>query len=424
MPRAQGADDRATFERLIARTASRPAGVEAIRAELERQTLCEPEPVREGLDELAALLQRRFAGDGRGVEPAIAELERAFPATPLVRLYGFALRREAGAAPEARASLDALLDADPGDPMATFLDGHLRSEPVVSESEDQRLANIAKIAATPLLSNPYSLGVGVVFEAIRGREHARVLDVGIGSGAQMTALLALLQRHEHRLKRLEIVGLDLRAESLALAAGRIADAARAVAGETEVTYEAVEGRFEALDEAALRAIAGAGLDAANATIALHEVPGESKLAALRALRRLEPGRLVISEWNFCLENVLPETSIEFVFNARSVAGAMVAALREQHTIDEARSFVRDWLSQGDGQLTCPSAERQECFLQVASWRALVQHCGFDVEPIDAAWLSHATHPGHASVAGDGSHIETSHYAGAVPIALLAATPSR
>jgi hypothetical protein len=422
MRRAQGADDRATFERLVGRTASRPADAEAIRAELERQSAWELEPAPEGLDELAAVLARRFAGDGDGVEQALDELERAFPASPPVRLYGFALRREAGDDAGARASLNALLDADPGDPMATFLHEDLRSRPVVSASEDKRLANIAKIAATPLLSNPYSLGVGVVFDAIRGREHARVLDVGIGSGAQMAALLELLRRRDHRLQRLEIVGLDLRAESLALAGGRIADAAQALGGATDVTYEAVEGRFEALDEPAFGAIAGRGLDAANATIALHEVPGESKLAALRALRRLEPARLVISEWNFCLENVLSETSTEFVFNVRSASAAMIAALRERHTIDEARAFVRDWLSQGDGQLTCPAGERQECFLPVAGWQALLEHCGFDVEPADPAWLSYATHPEDATVAG--SHIETSHHAGAAPIALLAATPSR
>jgi len=224
--------------------------------------------------------------------------------------------------------------------------------------------------------------------------------------------------------RVEILGLDFMPEFLTAAGRRIADAAEALAGATEVAYVPVEGRVEALDEPAFRAIADIGLDAANATIALHEIPGESKLAALRALRRLAPARLVIAEWNYCLENVLAETSTEFVFNVRSVAAAMVASLRERYTVEDARAVVRDWLSQGPGQLTCASKQRQECFLQVTSWKALLHHCDFDVHPIDHAWLSHATDPKHATVAEDGSHIETSHYAGAAPIALLVATPSR
>jgi hypothetical protein len=166
------------------------------------------------------------------------------------------------------------------------------------------------------------------------------------------------------------------------------------------------------------------LDAANATIALHEIPGESKFAALGALRRLAPARLVIAEWNYCLENVLPATSTEFVFNMRSVAAAMVASLRERYAVEEARTVVRDWLSQGAGQLTCTSAHRQECFLPIASWRALLLHCDFDVCPIDQAWLAHAADPEHATVAEGGWHVETSHYGGAAPIVLLVAAPSR
>jgi GRAS domain family len=422
MPRDHAASDRATFERLVERTVERPTSADAIRRELARQALYQPEPDGKGLDELAALLQRRLARDGNGLGEAVGELERTFSGTPLIHLYAFAIHREAGENSRARLSLDALLDADPGDPMAAYFDAHLRSQAVAAASEEQRLANIAKLASTPLLDNPYSLAVGVMFDAIREREHARVLDVGIGSGAQMAALLAVLDRNPHRLRRLEILGLDIVPESLTAAASRIGDAAEALAGATEVAYEPVEGRVEALDEPAVRKIASSGLNAANATIALHEIPGESKLAALRALRRLAPARLVIAEWNYCLENLLAETSTEFVFNVRSVAAAIVASLRERYTVEEARAIVRDWLSQGRGQLTCASEQRQECFLQVTTWRVLLQQCGFDVHPIDHAWLSHATYPEHATVAEDGSHIETSHYAGAAPIALLVATP--
>lgn len=419
----QAVRDRAAFERLVADTAIRPAAEREIAAELERQTRYHPEPDHSGLDELAGLLRRRFVDDDLRLDASIEDLERAFAWQPLVHLYGFALRREAGQEAAARRSLDALLEVDPGDPMAAYLDAFMRSEPVVSASEEARMANIAKFASTPLLKNPYSLAVGVLFEAIRGLARARVLDVGIGSGAQMEALLTVLGQLPHHLDRLEIVGLDFMPEFLIAAGERIAAAATALAPKIEVVYEPVEGRVEALDDRAVRAIAGRGLDAANATIALHEVPGESKLDALSNLRRLAPARLVVAEWNYCLENVLSELSTEFVFNVRRVAAAMVAALRERYTIEESRAVVRDWLSQGAGQLTCSSEQRQECFLDVTTWKALLEHCEFKVLAVDQRWPQHAAQPQHAAAATEGWYLNTSNYAGTGPIALLVASPS-
>lgn len=419
----EAASDRAAFEQLVAGTVWRARTVEAMRAELERQTLYQPEPDQEGLEELTELLVRRFADQELSLEEAIEGVERKFVDQPLVHLYGFALHREAGEDVAARGSLDALLEVDPGDPMAAYLDAHLRSQAVVPANEETRLANIAKFATTPLLKNPYSLAVGVLFEAIRDRERARVLDVGIGSGAQMEGLLGLLGRLPHRVRRLQIVGLDFMPEFLAQAGERVAAAAEALAGKVEVLYEPVEGRVETLDASAARTVAGRGLDAANATIALHEVAGEAKLAALSNLRRVDPARLAIAEWNYCLENVLAETSTEFVFNVRRVAAAMVAALRERYTIEESRAVVRDWLSQGTGQLTCPAEQRQECFLDITAWKALLEHCDFKILPADRRWLAHAADPRQAAVAEEGWYVKTSNHAGTTPIAVLVASPS-
>jgi hypothetical protein len=412
---------RALYERLLAGAARRPLTVHDVRAELGRQTLFQPHPDDAGLDALAGLLAGRLTHGEVRLEDSIRELERAFAGQPLVHLYGFALRREAGDGAGARASLDALLALDPGDPMAACLDAHLRGQALAAASAQDRLANIARFANTPLLSNPYSLAVGIVFESIRGLQTARVLDVGVGSGAQMEQLLALLGRLPHRLRRLELVGLDPLGEFLTQAQERLAGAAAALIGSVDVVYEPVQGRVESLDDAAIGAITGGGLDVVNATIALHEIPGEAKLAALGNLRRAAPRRLVIAEWNYFLENVLAETSTEFVFNARQVAAGMVAALRERYPIDESRAVVRDWLTQAEGQLTCPPEQRQECFLDVASWRALLEHRGWQVPPVDPSWLTHAAEPAHARVAGEGWYVWTSDYAGATPIALLVAT---
>jgi hypothetical protein len=83
--------------------------------------------------------------------------------------------------------------------MAVFFDAFRRSEPVLPVTEEVRMANIAMLASTPLLRNPYSLAVGVLFQAIRGRGRAGVLDVGVGSGAQMEALLNVLRRLPHQI---------------------------------------------------------------------------------------------------------------------------------------------------------------------------------------------------------------------------------
>lgn len=423
MSTGEATSDRAVFERLVATTAKRFVTLDSVRVELELQTLYQPEPSSDGLDELAGLLVRRFADHEARLEYAVSELERAFPGQPLVHLYGFTLRREADGEDAARGSLEALRLADPGDPMAAYFGAHRRGEAVVAASNDIRLANMAKFAATPLLKNPYSLAVGVLFEAIREHERVRVLDVGIGSGAQMEALLILLDRLPHRVRRLDIVGLDFMPEFLTKAGHRIAAATEPLAGRVDVAYEPIEGRVEALDTSTLRAVASTGVNAANATIALHEVAGDAKLAALRNLRRIQPDRLVLAEWNYCLENVLPETSTEFVFNVRRAAAAMVGALRERHPIAESRGVVRDWLSQGAGQLTCPREQRQECFLDITSWKALLGHCDFNVAPADPGWLAYAAEPEHAAIAEERWYVKTSDYAGETPIALLVATPS-
>ena len=144
-----------------------------------------------------------------------------------------------------------------------------------------------------MLRNPYQLAVGAIFETIRNHRAARVLDIGVGSGAQMAELIGLLHEHEHRLRRVEVVGLDFVDEFLERAGQRVADASAPL--DTDVVYVPVRGRIEELDDRQVRAIAGdSGIDAANATIALHEVPGERKLAALRNLRRIAPTHLLIA----------------------------------------------------------------------------------------------------------------------------------
>lgn len=411
--------DRAAFERLVRETAYRPSTVQRILAELDLQMLYHAEPRREGLEDLAHGLAQAFAGFLGEAELLLSRLTRQHREQPLTHYYLFAVQRQAGDAAAAKESLSNLGRIDPGDPMVDLLRLHFEGKPIPGITEEVRLANIRKFAGTPFLKNPYQLAVRAIFEEIRDREHARVLDVGVGSGAQMGELLGLLQRQPHRLRRLEIVGLDFVQEFLETAGRNILARAQDLAGRVAISYRPVQGRIEALDGAALRAITSEGpLHAANASIALHEVPGEGKGVALWNLRALAPRRFVLVEWNYCLENVLPETSVEFLFNVRRVAAAMIAALREAHPLAEAREVVRGWLTQAGGQLTCPAGQRQECFLDAASWKALLEASGFVLRPPDPNLLRHAGHPDRAGLGAEPWYLAAYQDRGAAPIVLL------
>jgi hypothetical protein len=60
---------------------------------------------------------------------------------------------------------------------------------------------------------------------------------------------------------------------------------------------------------------------------------------------------------------------------------------------------------------------------VTTWKALLEHCDFNFVSVDQRWPQHAAEPQHAAVAEEGWYLNTSHYAGATPIALLVASPS-
>lgn len=412
---------RAAFAQLVAQTRYRPSTPDALLSELEGQLLYQPNPRRDGLDALASALALVFTeGTERAVAP-LARLARQHWEQPLCHFYQFAVHRQAGDLDAAEQALIALGGVDPEDPMVELFRLNLDGRPIPGISEEVRLANIAKFASTAILRNPYRLAVGAVFEAIRDRRDARVLDVGVGSGAQMSELLSLLAGRDHRLRRLEIVGLDFVEEFLETAGQSISTRAEELAGIVEVKYRPVFGRIEALEGATIRQITEEGpLDAVNATIALHEVPGEAKCDALRNLRDLAPRRFVLSEWNYCLENVLPETSVEFLFNIRRVTAAMVAALREKFPVSEARAVVRDWLSMAGGQLTCPAAERQECFLDAATWKVLLERSDFDVIAPEPAILQYADGESPVAIGAGGWSIASSRYANAIPNVLIEA----
>lgn len=368
---------RQDFEKLVARSAYRPTDAAAVLVHLERQLAYEAQRRSDGLADLAVALVPALHG---AVEEALPELERVARANrsqPLCQLYLFAAQLETGEQEHADDALAAWQLADPSDPMAELLATTRAGQPIPATSEDTRLANLAKFASTPLLSNPYRLAVDCMFEAIHERETTRVLDVGVGSGAQMAALLDLLTVRSHSVRRIEILGLDLVPRFLDTAGKTIRARAGQLTGSVQVAYRPILGRVESLDQATFEGIQADGpLDVVNATIALHEVAGEAKVDALQALRRFAPRHLVIAEWNYCLENTLAQTTVEFFFNIRRFLTDMVDALHTAHSHSEARAVAKDWMSMAAGQLTCPAAQRQECFLDASTWTKLLDHAGF------------------------------------------------
>ncbi len=417
--------DRATFETLVRENALRPNTTAEMRRELERQTLLHPTPVRDGLDELADVVFGVLAGQFGldRADSALSQLALKYPAQPLCHFYQFAARFQMGDRKGAIVSLERHLQLDPSDPIAEMLLLHFQGKRIPDITEEIRLANIRKAAATPLLKNPYLLAVGTIFETIKDREHARVMDVGVGSGAQMVELLDLIQHRPNRLKRLDLIGLDFVEGFLETAGRNIANKARDLAGRTSVSFRPVRGYIERLDEPMLREIVPEGkLHAVNATITLHEVPGEDKVVALQNLRRLNPKMVIIVEWNYLMENVLPESNLEFLFNVRKVAGEWVAAVRDYYPFDGVRAIVRDVLGQAGGQVTGPAAMRQECYLPVTCWRALARACGFEIVAPNLDLLQYADRQEMAAI-GDGAwYLAAYQQGGATPIAMIQLVP--
>jgi hypothetical protein len=104
------------------------------------------------------------------------------------------------------------------------------------------------------------------------------------------------------------------------------------------------------------------LDPGDPMAAYFDGDRRSQLAALAKLRRTAPGRLVIAEWNYCLENVLAETSTEFVFGVRQAAAAFVDALRLKYTVAEAPRRRPRLALPGRRPAHLPGRRAPECFL--------------------------------------------------------------
>jgi hypothetical protein len=362
--------DRSKYEALVRDCAWRPEGADLV-GHLTEQVVLYETPSDRDLEPLAAILAERLSG--AEVDPTRLSADSG---QPLVHFYRGALAYEQGDDELALAALGEALKLDPGEPIAHHLHAHLSGESPASVSSAERLQVLDRMAKA-LMADPYERAVDFIAATIRAQRRPRVLEVGVGGGTQIVALLERLAADPGEVEELRIVGLDIVPEYLEGVAGRLDELDRADL--PPFSFEAVEGSVETIDAATRRRIAGDGIDAINASIVLHEVPGLGKLDALRALAEFEGAALAMAEWNFTTENVIGTREALFLFNVRGAAAAMAGAVRPGHGLEVARKGVRVWLGQGHDQLVGDATVRQECFLSADGWERLFAATGWDAK---------------------------------------------
>jgi hypothetical protein len=159
--------------------------------------------------------------------------------------------------------------------------------------------------AIPPIPEGYAIANQHLAHALRGLESAGLLDIGIGKGAQVVALLAALAADvaagRSALRRLRVVALDPSAGPLAEAQSVIEAAAASLPFAVEVVQ--MRGLIERYDAATLQAALGEvdGV-AINSAYALHHTthkPNDQNLRTelLRRLASLRPRVLTLVEPN-------------------------------------------------------------------------------------------------------------------------------
>jgi hypothetical protein len=151
----------------------------------------------------------------------------------------------------------------------------------------------------PFVKEAGRLANTLLAEALKGHEEALLMDIGIGSGQQIAALLRLMEDKGQLPRKLTVIGVEPAAASLRAAELTVRNVAAAVGVELE--FIPVGKCLEDLNDAewaALRALQGPLV--INEAFSLHHVAtcparGDLKDAVLRRVRSLQPAAFVLSE---------------------------------------------------------------------------------------------------------------------------------
>jgi hypothetical protein len=155
--------------------------------------------------------------------------------------------------------------------------------------------------SVPAVALAGAIANGAIERACLGEERPTIIDVGVGTGRQVVALLESMASAKTLPRSLTVIGIEPSEWSLDLARRNVEDAARRVGA--DVTFHPFLGAAEKLTEGDWRRMKAActGRPVVNGSFALHhigDIDGEDvRNEVLLRLRWLEPRLLVLSEPN-------------------------------------------------------------------------------------------------------------------------------
>ncbi len=139
-----------------------------------------------------------------------------------------------------------------------------------------------------------------IAEVLVGREAPTVIDVGIGTGRQVEALLDRLGAAKARPSRMTVVGIEPAKWALDLAGENVRKAGQRAG--IDVAFHSFQNVIESLSSAQWDELRRLGRGAiVNASFALHHIAdvrgNDVRTTVLRRLRALEPAAIVLAEPN-------------------------------------------------------------------------------------------------------------------------------
>ena len=275
----------------------------------------------------------------------------------------------------------------------------------------------------PMASLATRMANDALADAVAGQAHPTLIDVGIGTGRQFSALLGELAAAGQAPQQLTVVGIEPAADALAQARSTLL--ATAAALDITLHFHGFASSAEALTDADWQAIGAAcsGRPAINAAFALHHIADDAqgqdqRNAVLRRLHQLAPQCLVLTEPD--VDHLEPRFLKRFrhcFTHFGAVFGALDALPLDQADRDALKvgffgREIADILGTAEGQ----RSERHEC---AAAWLQRLDASGFAV----AAPAKPLPTSGHAAISVGLRGARAAILAGDEPVvALFVATP--
>ena len=236
----------------------------------------------------------------------------------------------------------------------------------------------------PIVALATQVANNALAQAMQGQAHPIVIDIGIGTGRQVAALMEGLAAQGQLPKQMTVIGVEPAAE--ALAAARSALFASASRLGTTLRFHGFAACSETLSDVDWQALEALCVTrpVVNAAFALHHIADDAqghcqRNRVLGRLHALEPLCLVLSEPD--VDHLEPRFGARFE-NCFAHFGAVFQLL---DVLDLAQ-HERDALKVGffgreiHDILGTPEAQRRERHETAAAWLQRLQATGFEVQP--------------------------------------------